>query len=228
MPALKGVTVALQSQYDARTVPEQVAKFSLAGAATCNGQVLATGDQGNVSHHFDHQDFPLSTIDVLIPIYPNSQFWISYDCLAATQQQQQDQESLHCEQDLAPNTHISCASPTTRYFLFKLLVNNTQIVSWGVGAKDEWQGKTFFALQSAGSDFDGKGVVEKRGFFFPLVPSGVVDGTSEGSEPAGAASAAFEISVFRALARRRESVKRASPTLTSEEERSMTEKTGVQ
>ena len=229
MPALKGVTVSLQSQYDARTIPEQVATFSSAGAANCNGQVVATGDQGNVSHHFDHQYSASSTIDVSIPIYPNSQFWISCDCLAAAQQQQQgDQDNHDHRQNRLPATPTSGASLATRYFLFKLSRDNTPIVSWGVGAKEDWQGKTFFALQSGGSDLDGKGVVEKRGFFFPPVPSGVVDGASELSKSAGAAFPAFEISVFRALARRREAVKRVSPTLTSEDETSTAEKTGVQ
>ena len=221
MPAHKGVTVSLQSQYDARTIPERILRSSPATAATSNSQVVGTDDQA-------HENLESSTVDVSIPLYPNSQFWISYDCLAAAQQQQQEQENFQHKQHPGPNAHTSSASPTTRYFFFKLLVNKTPIISWGVGAKENWQGKTFFALQTAGSDFDGKGVIEKKGFFFPPVPSGIVDGASEGSESAGAASAAFEIRIFRASARRREAVKRASPTLTSEDETPMAEKTGVQ
>jgi len=221
MPIFKGVTVSLQSQYDARTIPERIVRSSSATAATFNSQVVGTDDEA-------HEDFESSTTDVSIPTYPNSQFWISYDCLPAAQQQQQEQENFHHKQDLAADTHISSAGPTTRYFFFKLLANKTPIVSWGVGVKENWQGKTFFALQSAGSDFDGKGVVEKKGFFFPPVPTPDVDAASAGSKSEIAQAPAFEISVFRALARRREAVKRASPTFTAQHETPMAEKTSVQ
>jgi len=212
MPTYQGITVSLQSQYDARTIPERILRSSPAAAATFNSQVVG-------ANYKAHKDFESSTVNVSIPIYPNSQFWISYDCLAAAQQQQQqEQGKFHHKQDLAPIAHISSASPTTRYFFFKLLVNKTPIVSWGVGVKENWHGKKFFALQGAGSDFDGKGVVEKKGFFFPSIPACGINAASAGPGLGSAQTPAFEISVFRALARRREAVKRACASLTLENE----------
>ena len=35
------------------------------------------------------------------------------------------------------------------------------------GEQENWRGKTIFGLYDAGTDFEGKRVVEKRGLFFP-------------------------------------------------------------
>ena len=66
------------------------------------------------------------------------------------------------------------------------------MLSWGVSEEEDWQGKVVCGFWDAGTDFEGKRVVEKRGLFFPQ------------DEEAGGG---FEIRVFRAKARRREEVK---------------------
>ena len=81
-----------------------------------------------------------------------------------------------------------------RYYYFKLRIGGKDIVSWGVGEEEGWSGKTVYAPFAAGTDFEGKKVVEKRGFFFPTAPNG-----SEGG--------GFEIRVYRAKARRREATR---------------------
>ena len=101
---------------------------------------------------------------------PSSQFWISYSCAPPTEPKD------------------------VQHFYFKLYVSGKCIVSWGVGKKEHWCGKTHFALYDAGTDFEGKRVIEKRGLFFPK------DGRAR--EGAG-----FEIRVFQAKARKREGVR---------------------
>ncbi|KAK5125347.1 hypothetical protein LTR85_000456 [Meristemomyces frigidus] len=111
-----------------------------------------------------------SVADVSIPAYPSSQFWLRYNCGT-------------------PPPGSTC-----RFYYFKLSINGEAVVSWGVGEEDCWSGKTMFGLFDSASDFEGRKVIEKRGFFF----SQRVGAGSGGGVPA------IEIKVFRSKARRRE------------------------
>lgn len=108
-------------------------------------------------------------IHISIPTYPCSQFWINYSCEPPYDAQVQ-------------------------YYYFKLFVGGKYILSWGVGQTEGWGGKTMYGLYSAGTDFDGRKIVEKKGMFFPKKTK---------QDDGGA----FEIRVFRAKARKREVVK---------------------
>lgn len=145
MPTLRNITIALQSQYDALLIPERLP-----------GEVNVPEDLG------DHQD----AVTVEIPVYPSSQFWISYCC--------------------PPPNPVG----SFRFWYFKLSANGNHVASWGCGEKDHWYGKTVFALGQSGTDFQGRSVVDKRGFFFPGAGHATGGGT-------------FEIKVYRSLGRRR-------------------------
>ena len=114
------------------------------------------------------------TITANIPTYLSSQFWISYHC------------------PLPPPAKPN--GDQTRYYYFKLYTGGKCILSWGVGEDEDWQGKVVCGFWDAGTDFEGKKVVERRGLFFPKT------GDSSGR-------GAFEICVYRAKARKREEVK---------------------
>jgi hypothetical protein len=145
------VAITLQSQYDCCTIPETLTPSSR--------NLLPIANR---------------TITAAIPIYPASQFWISYQC------------------PLPPPAKPG--GDETRFYYLKLLIAGRCVLRWGVGENEEWQGKVVCGFWDAGTDFEGKRVVEKRGLFFPNV--------REGGEGDG-----FEIRVFRAKARKREEVK---------------------
>lgn len=77
-----------------------------------------------------------STRSVYIPVLPGSVFWISYA--------------------------VSPPVPDGHYFLFKLYINGTHIVSWSTGKEEEWKGWTMFGLYERPEDEEGKRRVEKR------------------------------------------------------------------
>lgn len=77
-----------------------------------------------------------STRSVYIPVLPGSVFWIDYA--------------------------VSPPVPDGHYFLFKLYINSTHIVSWSTGKEEEWKGRTMFGLYERPEDEDGKRRVEKR------------------------------------------------------------------
>jgi hypothetical protein len=81
-------------------------------------------------------DETTSTCSVYIPVLPGSTFWIGYS--------------------------VSPPVPDGHYFLFKLYITNTHIISWSTGKEDGWKGKTMFGLYDRPGDDDGKGRVEKR------------------------------------------------------------------
>ncbi|KAK3723519.1 hypothetical protein LTR37_001771 [Vermiconidia calcicola] len=137
MPTYRGVTVSLQSQYDAVTIPEYLP---------------STSGSPNLEHKDDYQSQHRQSsnarnVDLLIPTYPSSQFWISYRC--------------RVPQPRAPGW------ADVRFYYFKLYVSGRCVLSWGVGEDDNWSGKTVFGLFDAGTDFGGKKIVEMRGLFFP-------------------------------------------------------------
>lgn len=147
MPSHRGVSVALNSQYDALTIPE------------------TAGTESSSSAH---------VTEVSIPTYPSSQFWLSYTCQS-------------------PLAATGC-----RFYYFKLSINGESVVSWGVGEDDNWAGKTMFGLfeSGTGTDFEGRKIVEKRGFFFSNV-------AKSGS---GIDGGLLEVRVYRSKARRREKI----------------------
>ena len=122
MPAAEGIVLMLESQFDADTIPEAA--------------IAAT----NTSDASDDQRI----VDVFVPSYLGSQFWVSYTINPAM---------------LAP------AHAPTKYMFFKLILDGECIVSWGVGEADEWKGKTMWAF-FRGEDHGGWRTVDKRSFFF--------------------------------------------------------------
>ncbi|KAI4728856.1 hypothetical protein E4T49_03289 [Aureobasidium sp. EXF-10728] len=122
MPAAEGIVLMLESQFDADTIPEAAIP---------------------VSHASDASDDP-RLVDVYVPSYLASQFWISYTVNPAM---------------LAPT------QAPTKYMFFKLILDDECIVSWGVGEAEEWKGKTMWAF-FRGEDHGGWRTVDKRAFFF--------------------------------------------------------------
>lgn len=153
MPTYRDIALSLQSQYDALTITEAPLKSaqstSITGAAIVRrrkSEYFLIDDAQTYGGKTAFGTAPASkTANVMIPVYPSSQFWIVYACPAP-----QDGSSV-------------------RFYYFKLVISGKCIVSWGVGALDGWEGKTIFGLFNARSDFQGRKVVEKRGLFFPRV-----------------------------------------------------------
>jgi len=167
MPTLRGISIALQSQYDALSIPE----YTLSGHAIPDPYSLASevatpsaSGSGNTGTGEEHD-----TIDVQVPVYQSSQFWVS----------------------------CSCPPPSSdgsfRFWSFKLFIGSQCLVSWGTSERENWSGKTMFALYDGGTDFERRRVVEKRGLFFPDRGS---TRTHDG--------VALSIKVFRSVARKRE------------------------
>ncbi|KAI5199756.1 hypothetical protein E4T39_06051 [Aureobasidium subglaciale] len=123
MPAAEGIVVILESQFDADTIPE----------AAIAGRDVA-----------DTASYEQRSVDVYVPSYLGSQFWISYTVNPAM---------------LAP------PHAPTKYVFFKLMLDGECIVSWGAGEAEEWKGKTMWAFFS-GEDQGGWRAVDKRAFFF--------------------------------------------------------------
>ncbi|KAH0161324.1 hypothetical protein KCU82_g8352, partial [Aureobasidium melanogenum] len=122
MPAAEGIVLMLESQFDADTIPEVVMPVSDTTHAT-DGTRL---------------------VDVYVPSYLASQFWISYTINPAM---------------LAP------AQAPAKYIFLKLILDGECIVSWGVGEAEEWKGKIMWAF-FRGEDHGGWRTVDKRAFFF--------------------------------------------------------------
>jgi hypothetical protein len=122
MPAAEGIVLMLESQFDADTIPEAA---------------IAASSTSDASH--DQR-----LVDVYVPSYLGSQFWLSYTINPAM---------------LAP------AHAPTKYMFFKLIVDDECLVSWGVGEAEEWKGKTMWAF-FRGEDHGGWRTADKRAFFF--------------------------------------------------------------
>jgi len=175
MPTHAGITISLQSQYDALTLPEHDVHIttvspSLSALANHTPKHNEHPDKTFANHHHSPAATPIVTASV--PAYPHSQFWLSYACAP-------------------PPLDVDGEEEAFAFYFFKLFVNGACILSWGIGARDQWKGKTVFGLFDGGRDFEGAKVVERRGLFF-------------GAE---AARGGFEVWVHRAKARRREGMK---------------------
>lgn len=172
MPTYRNISISLQSQYDALTIPEH----ALPSARVRPPSSLLVPGGGHLDCFsvaegiVDISDANRGVAEVGIPVYPCSQFWISYGCVP-------------------PFIDSEC-----RYYYFKLYANGKCIVSWDVGEPDDWSGKVMFGLFDGGTDFEGRRVVEKRGFLFLTEKENAVDRVG----------GSFEIRVFRSKARRRE------------------------
>ncbi|KAI9715629.1 MAG: hypothetical protein M1828_000772 [Chrysothrix sp. TS-e1954] len=124
-----------------------------------------------------------SQVSVFVPIYPSSQFWIDYS--------------------------IEPTDPVPVYFFFKLFVNGTLFVNWGVGKEDNYRGKTMhgFFKRSEGRRL-GKNKdsaqLERRSLFFSNRTD--VKGSSSDIEEASIdlpdERSEMEIRVYRASSRR--------------------------
>jgi hypothetical protein len=90
----------------------------------------------------DLVDDKRSRVSVYVPVLPQSLFWLSYSI------------------DEPPSDGT--------FFVFKLLVNKEEIVTWCCDSKENWQGKTMFGLFDTGTDemVVGGAGMEKRVFKF--------------------------------------------------------------
>lgn len=126
MPTFKGIAVHLKSQHGICTLREYAPNPSTAASDSSTSLVLKDA----------------STVSVFVPLYPSSQFWISYK--------------------------VNTAEVLSTYFYFKLFIDGAHIVSWGVGEQNQYRGKTMYALfePEKGAKQD-KYDASKRSFFFP-------------------------------------------------------------
>ncbi|KAH0346650.1 hypothetical protein KCU83_g7189, partial [Aureobasidium melanogenum] len=120
MPAAEGIVLMLESQFDADTISEVAIPVS----------------------HTAHADDGTRLVDVYVPSYLASQFWISYTVNPAM---------------LAP------AQAPTKYIFFKLILDGECIVSWGIGEAEEWKGKTM-GRRRACRQFDEMPPMGEQGF----------------------------------------------------------------
>ncbi|KAM0719840.1 hypothetical protein Q7P37_003975 [Cladosporium fusiforme] len=122
MPKHRGIRMSLISQYDAKKIPEY---------REANDQSPATANAVNVS----------------IPVYPSSQFWIRYSC------------------------HPPSPGSDTRFFYFKLYVDGEFKVAWGCGSQDKWKGEMVFIPNEARPieplDSGKRPLHQRLGLFFP-------------------------------------------------------------
>lgn len=191
MPAFKGICTTLESQYDVKQIqeymlpsprPSHLSSFSRRSSSSSDDPKLLS---------------PVK--EVHVPTYPNSQFWLSYFVVP---------HMLQLTNSSLPSQDAETATDKVKYVYFKLIlpspsptnaapgVDDNTTISWGVGAKDGWKGKTMFGLfkstnkELAWSLYPGRDRVDKCGFWFSR------DETNEGT---------FDLQVFRARGRRRES-----------------------
>ena len=99
MPTYRSLTLSLTSQFDMLTIPEYPPPSVPPDPFT---EVPPLVDESNAS------------INVYIPTYPSSQFWISYK--------------------------IAAPHPTGMLYYFKLFINGKCVVSWGCGGLDGYKG----------------------------------------------------------------------------------------
>lgn len=125
MPSYRSITIGLVSQFDVLTIPEYAPP-------------LHPNDPFFPSPTLINEE--KSIVSVYIPIYPSSQFWLSYS--------------------------ISPPHPPNAFYYFKLFHNGVCVVSWGCGEEDGYQGKTMFGLFESEQSWFGECGVEKRAFCF--------------------------------------------------------------
>ncbi|GAB7357994.1 hypothetical protein MBLNU230_g0161t1 [Neophaeotheca triangularis] len=142
MPTFRGIDVSLQSQFDALKIPEYL-PGSMPISEKQSPQSGGSFSSLKISPSNTTIRHTPPSVDLSIPAYPGSQFWICYACTPP-----------------ALDSGI-------RYFYFKILCKGECIASWGVGQRQDWCGKTMFVLRDGGKDGYGDRIKEKQGFFFP-------------------------------------------------------------
>lgn len=182
MPTYRGICISVQTQYGHKSIPEYpplsvpLTPSPRKEHPSSNINTYKLTPSSNPSPSDSTPTHPPKA-EVYIPAYPGSQFWIHYLCPE-------------------PPPHVDERNPPrpveTRFFYFKLYLRGTCVLSWSVGGEDGWGGKVSFGIYDSGTDFHGRRILEKRGFFFKKE-----DGNLD-------PHAGFEIRVFRSKARRRE------------------------
>ncbi|KAI9796963.1 MAG: hypothetical protein M1833_005909 [Piccolia ochrophora] len=117
----RSISLSLISQFDILSVPE------LAPPENISISDANTDDTNNEA---------ASTVDVYIPTYPLSQFWLAYT--------------------------VSPPHPPGVIYYFKLYLNDIHVVSWGTSRENGYSGKTMFGLFDGGQDWTGEQCVERH------------------------------------------------------------------
>lgn len=202
MPEYASFRVSLQSQYDAATIPESSSQVTTVPAPSlralhCESPALREQHPDKTFDDFQRgRQHTGVVVETTVPVLKGSQFWICYSCpppppTAPSSDCSGEEGDVVGEEE----GESECARERVRYYYFKLFVSGKCLLSWGVDEREYWKGKAIFGLFDGGRDFEGRRIVEKRGLFFPSESNGARGATGEG----------FEIRVFRAKARRRES-----------------------
>ncbi|KAL8988722.1 MAG: hypothetical protein Q9177_002248 [Variospora cf. flavescens] len=123
MPAYRNITINLVSQFDILNIPEYAPPTPFDDPFSAPP---ALADKSLVSCY--------------IPIYPLSQFWLSYS--------------------------ISAPHPPKALYYFKLFINGACVVSWGCGEENGFKGKTTYGLFDSGDRWMGEPGVDVRAFTF--------------------------------------------------------------
>lgn len=209
MPSYHGIHVYLQSQFDLMTIPEyprplttrarssdseedatfgasQRAASSLPEDGNIPFQQESSANSSQIFSDSEEADNETATVlDIYIPFYRSSQFWISY--------------SIDPVSVLTTSTTSELSGGEVKFIYFKLVLNGRDFVSWGVGEEEQWRGKTMWALADGGCDWRGRGVVRKEGLFF-----GDDDGEeAEISDGMAKMLGDFEVRVYRARGRKK-------------------------
>ncbi|KAI9770071.1 MAG: hypothetical protein M1840_003521 [Geoglossum simile] len=119
MPTYRSITLSLISQYDFQSIPEYHLPSDdpspPIGISDPNSKI-----HGDPKEAYSPADDSNHSIGVCAPIFPNSQFWLSFDA-------------------------VRPAFPTEYYF-FKFFVDGKHFNSWGIGEESDWRGKMVFGL----------------------------------------------------------------------------------
>lgn len=208
MPSHANITITLHTQYDAAPIRERNIRLPPSPSQhTSDDDSDSDGGRGNRK----------GIVETDITALPSSQFWIKYICNpypCSLSLRCSEESGQHDDADADDDDHRNhesadeeavksqdANSKSVKYFYFKLLLTGICVLSWGVGAEEGWRGRTVCGFMDGGTDFEGRRVVEKRGFFFGGERAGR-SGMGKGGAEGG-----FEIQVFRAKARRRQQVR---------------------
>ena len=178
MPKYRNISIQLHSDTTDGKVPEiPITKAS--PKLTLSAPVILELAPPSAAHHSPTecltpllQDDDKGQISVYVPIIPKALFWISY----------------------------SIEPPPTdgSFFVFKLLINRQEVVTWSCDVENKFKGKTMFGLFDTNAEADGQ-AMQKRVFQFGSNDTRIVgDLTGEREE-----DRFLEVRVFRAKTKRR-------------------------
>ncbi|KAL9005266.1 MAG: hypothetical protein Q9188_001935 [Gyalolechia gomerana] len=123
MPVYRNITINLVSQFDILNIPEYAPPAALDDPFSASPALVDN-----------------SLVSCYIPIYPLSQFWLSYS--------------------------ISAPHPPKALYYFKLFINDACVVSWGCGEENGFKGKTMYGLYDSGERWMGEPGIDARVFSF--------------------------------------------------------------